>query len=139
MDNAKHKMIAIYLPNLVEATVVGFYARKLARFPQRALVHEQNKLSTKTDKANNQTEYWSRLIARVTYPWFACVFRVSQGVIDDLVSNLGIAKKNQCDRQPRHFSGRVWKSYSTIGPPLVQARSATHCIACRAVEYAERL
>lgn len=126
MGNAKHEKFAIFLLNLVEAIVVGLYATKLARSPRKALVEEQTNLSIMTDNANSQTEYWRPLIARVAYTWSDCIFGATQAAVDDLVGNVGIAGENQSDRQPWYPSGSAWKSYGTIGPPLVQARSTTH-------------
>jgi len=69
---------------LNHANVVALWARKLARYPGRVVVIEQNTLSVKAAHAvSRRTRMMPRLVRRF-YPWADYVVGVSGGVVDDL-------------------------------------------------------
>lgn len=69
---------------LDHANIVALWARKLARYPGRVVVIEQNTLS---EAALNGKTRRDRIIPRLVrrfYPWADYVVGVSEGVVDDL-------------------------------------------------------
>ena len=80
----------VMLSALVEANVVASCARLIARNPARVVVNEQNNLSQKTQNDHSSFQRWYPLIAKFTYRLADRVVGVSQGVVDDLVNNIGI-------------------------------------------------
>lgn len=87
----RHEKPSVMLAALVEANVVAVCARAIARQPSRVIINEQNTLSQKT-RAPRGMQRWYPLFAKLTYHMADCVVGVSQGVVDDLVNNVGISE-----------------------------------------------
>ncbi len=84
----------VLLSALTEANVVALCARFIARCPDRVVVNEQNTLSQKIDNETKGIQKWYPFLARLTYRYADRVVGVSQGVVDDLVQNIGISDTN---------------------------------------------
>ena len=84
----------VLLSALTEANVVALCARFLARYPDRVVVNEQNTLSQKIDNESRGIQKWYPFLARLTYRYADRVVGVSQGVVDDLIQNIGISDTN---------------------------------------------
>lgn len=79
------------LAALVEANVVAVVARMLARAPKRLVVCVQNTQSQKSGRSEFEgLQRWHPIASRTAYHWSDMVVGVSQGVIDDLVENIGV-------------------------------------------------
>jgi len=118
----------VMLAALVEANVVAVLARLMSRCPVRVVVNEQNNLSTKTQSDHSRLQRWYPQIAKHIYPLADCVVGVSQGVVDDLVKNVGIpANKtavifnpgitDQVRQQAKERPGHPW--FSPGEPPVI--------------------
>lgn len=83
----------VMLSALVEANVVGLVAKFFARVSTRVVVNEQNNLSTMTNNASSRSERWYPVIAQFVYRSADYVVGVSQGVVEDLIHNIGISEK----------------------------------------------
>ncbi|MBX2870317.1 MAG: glycosyltransferase, partial [Acidiferrobacterales bacterium] len=84
----------VLLSALTEANVVALCAKTLARCPERVIVVEQNTLSQKVTKHSTGLLKWYPAFARFTYGRAYRVVGVSEGVVADLVDNIGISGKN---------------------------------------------
>lgn len=84
----------VLLSALTEANVVALCARFIARYPDRVVVNEQNTLSQKVGKESRGIQKWYPLLARLTYRYADRVIGVSQGVVDDLIENIGLSESN---------------------------------------------
>lgn len=84
----------VLLSALTEANVVALCARFIARCPERVVVNEQNTLSQKVGEESTGMQKWYPLLARLTYRYADHVIGVSQGVVDDLIENIGIKDAN---------------------------------------------
>ncbi len=79
------------LAALTQANVTALCARRIARRPRRVVINEQNTLSFLAKNSPHDMERWYPTFARFAYRWADCVVGVSQGVVDDLVKNVGIS------------------------------------------------
>jgi glycosyltransferase involved in cell wall biosynthesis len=78
---------------LDHTNIVALWARRIARYPGRVIVVEQNTLSIKAAAATSRrTRVMPRLV-RIFYPWADAVVGVSEGVADDLV-RLGVPREH---------------------------------------------
>ncbi len=69
---------------LDHANIVALWARRLAGYPKRLVVVEQNNLSTAARYGKSRRDRWMPRIANRFYPWADSVVGVSEGVISDL-------------------------------------------------------
>ncbi len=69
---------------LDHANIVALWARRLAGYPKRLVVVEQNNLSTAARYGKSRRDRWMPRIANRFYPWADSVVGVSEGVITDL-------------------------------------------------------
>jgi glycosyltransferase involved in cell wall biosynthesis len=79
------------LSALSRANLVAVWARRLARYPGRLVINEQNTLSQWATKSSKRRVRWTPTLARRFYGWADAVVAVSQGVADDLTTNCGIS------------------------------------------------
>ena len=69
---------------LDHANIVALWARRLAGYPKRLVVVEQNNLSAAASHGKSRRDRMMPGIARRFYPWADCVVGVSAGVVADL-------------------------------------------------------
>lgn len=81
---------AALLSALDYANVVALWARRLAGWPRRMAVNEQNTLSRSARQSARRRHRIMPLLARRFYPWAAYVIGNSQGVADDLRQLTGL-------------------------------------------------
>lgn len=79
------------LSALSEANMVALCARRLAGVPLRVVVNEQNTLSISAFDSPNRLMHLAPKFAKHIYGWADGVVGVSQGVVDDMVTVLGIS------------------------------------------------
>ena len=75
---------------LDHANVVALWAAKLARYPGRMVVIEQNTHSVASDHGESRRDRLMPRLVKRFYPWADCVVGVSAGVVEDLLSVVGI-------------------------------------------------
>lgn len=69
---------------LDHANIVALWARRLAGYPSRLVVVEQNHLSTAATNGKSRRDRMMPKLVRRFYPWATCVAGVSAGVVADL-------------------------------------------------------
>ena len=69
---------------LDHANVVALWARRIARFPNRVVVVEQNNLSSAAGHGKSRRDRIMPGVINRFYPWADAVVAVSAGVLDDL-------------------------------------------------------
>lgn len=69
---------------LDHANIVALWARRIAGYPKRLVVVEQNNLSAAASHGKSRRDRMMPRIARRFYPWADCVVGVSAGVVADL-------------------------------------------------------
>lgn len=78
---------------LSRANLIAVWARQIARVPDRVVVNVQNTVSQDAPHSNTRLGRLAPRLARYFYRWADTVVGVSQGVVDDLVRNVGISQK----------------------------------------------
>jgi len=79
------------LSALNRANFAALWARRLAGAPGRVVVNEQNTLSQESLNTSNPFIRLTPYLARFFYGWADSVVGVSQGVVDDLVQEVGVS------------------------------------------------
>jgi glycosyltransferase involved in cell wall biosynthesis len=73
---------------MVQTSIVAVWARRVAGYPKRLVVVEQNNLSTATSHGKSIRDRMLPALARRFFPWADSVVGVSIGVVDDLKQQL---------------------------------------------------
>jgi len=73
---------------LDHANIVALWARRLAGYPERLVVVEQNHLSSAASNGKSRRDRMMPWFASRFYPWADCVAGVSAGVVADLKDHL---------------------------------------------------
>lgn len=69
---------------LDHANIAALWARRIAGYPRRLVVVEQNNLSSAAGHGKSRLDRSMPRLARRFYPWADCVAGVSAGVVEDL-------------------------------------------------------
>ncbi len=69
---------------LDHANIVALWARRIARYPEKLVVVEQNNLSSAAGHGKSMRDRMMPRIASRFYPWADCIAGVSEGVVADL-------------------------------------------------------
>ena len=75
---------------LDHTNVLALCARRLARYQGRVIVVEQNTLSAAATNGTSRRDRMMPAIARHVFPWADFVVGVSEGVVDDLITLIGL-------------------------------------------------
>jgi glycosyltransferase involved in cell wall biosynthesis len=75
---------------LNHANVVALWAAKVARYPGRVVVIEQNTRSVAAAEGKSRRDQLMPRLVKRFYPWADCVVGVSAGVAEDLVRVVGV-------------------------------------------------
>ena len=75
---------------LRRTNLVAVWAQRLAGGPRRVVVNEQSNVSVEVANLSNSLMRLWPYLAKRYYPWADKVVGVSQGVVDDLVTSVGI-------------------------------------------------
>ena len=84
----------VVLSALRRTNIMALWARRMAGVPNRVVINEQSNVSE--ESSNHPNRLLSRLffsLAKYCYPWADNAIGVSQGVVDDLVQELGIPQQ----------------------------------------------
>ena len=77
---------------LNHSNVVALWARRLAGYPEKLIVVEQNNLSTSTTNASTLQKRMMPRIINLFYPWADAVSGVSEGVVEDVKTHVTTVK-----------------------------------------------
>lgn len=72
------------LSTLDYANVVALWARRLARYPAKLAVNEQNTISVSSKHSAQRRQQWVPRLVKHFYPWANYIIGNSQGVAEDL-------------------------------------------------------
>ncbi|MGH2630441.1 MAG: glycosyltransferase, partial [Actinomycetota bacterium] len=100
------------LTSLAHVSVVGVWARRMARVGTRLVVNEQNTFSLETSNSTRRRHRYLPVLTKRFYPWADAIVAVSQGAADDLALASGLAP------------GRIQVVHNPIVTPLLREMAA---------------